>query len=61
MPIVKVELFEGRTREQKAKAAKEITEAVNRTLGAKPESTHVIFADVSKSDWAHAGKLADES
>lgn len=59
MPIVKIELFEGRTREQKAKAAKEITEAVGRTLGASPESTHVIFTDVSKSDWANAGKLAD--
>jgi 4-oxalocrotonate tautomerase len=60
MPIVRVELFEGRTREQKAKAAKEITEVVARALGASPESTHVIFADVSKSDWANAGKLADE-
>lgn len=60
MPIVRIELFAGRTREQKVKAAKEITDAVARTLGAAPESTHVIFADVSKSDWANAGKLADE-
>ena len=61
MPIVRVEMFAGRTREQKARAAKEITEAVQRTLGAKPESTQVIFVDVEKSAWASAGKLHDET
>jgi len=60
MPIVRIELFAGRTREQKAKAAKEVTEALTRTIGAKPESTDVIFVDVEKSDWASAGKLSDE-
>lgn len=60
MPVVRIELFAGRTREQKAKAAKEVTEALSRTIGAKPESTHVIFVDVEKSDWAHAGTLNDE-
>jgi 4-oxalocrotonate tautomerase len=52
-------LFSGRTREQKAAAAKEVTEALTRSLGVKPESTQVIFVDVEKSDWATAGKLAD--
>jgi 4-oxalocrotonate tautomerase len=60
MPIVKVELLAGRTRDQKARAAKEITEAIERTLGAKPESTLVVFTDVEKSDWAKAGQLLDE-
>jgi 4-oxalocrotonate tautomerase len=59
MPMVKIELFSGRTREQKAAAAKEVTEALTRSLGVKPESTQVIFVDVEKSDWATAGKLAD--
>jgi 4-oxalocrotonate tautomerase len=61
MPIVKVELLAGRTREQKAKAAREITDAIERTLGAPPESTLVVFTDVERSDWAKAGKLLDES
>jgi 4-oxalocrotonate tautomerase len=61
MPIVKVELLAGRTREQKAKAAREITDAIERTLGAKPESTLVVFTDVERSDWAKGGKLLDES
>jgi len=61
MPIVKVELLAGRTREQKAHAAREITAAVERCLGAKPGNTQVLFQDIAKSDWATAGKLADET
>lgn len=59
MPMVKIELFKGRTREQKAAAAKEVTEALTRSLGVKPESTQIIFVDVEKADWATAGKLGD--
>lgn len=61
MPTVRVELIAGRTRDQKARAAKEITEVVQRVLGAKPESTQVMFIDVEKSDWAAGGKLLDEA
>ena len=61
MPMVRIELFPGRTREQKAKAAREITEVVVRTLGARPEATEIVFVEVERSDWATAGKLADDS
>ncbi|HZS81868.1 MAG TPA: tautomerase family protein [Stellaceae bacterium] len=61
MPMVRIELLPGRTREQKARAAREITDAIVRTLGAKPEATQIVFAEVARSDWATAGKLADES
>lgn len=61
MPMVRVELLPGRTREQKASAAREITDAIARTLGAKPEATQVVFIEVEKSDWATAGKLLDAS
>jgi len=60
MPMVHVEMFPGRTREQKVNAAREITAAIQRTLGARPEDTDIIFVEVGKSDWAHGGKLADE-
>lgn len=61
MPMVRIELFKGRTRDQKAKAAKEVTEALARTIGSRPEDTQVIFADIEKSDWADNGKLCDEA
>jgi 4-oxalocrotonate tautomerase len=60
MPMVRIEMFPGRTREQKANAAREVTAAIQRTLGAKPEATDIIFVEVGKSDWASGGKLADE-
>lgn len=61
MPIVRIELYKGRTRDQKAQVAKEITEVLERVCGCKPSHTHIIFADIEKSDWADAGKLADEA
>lgn len=60
MPIVRVEMWPGRTRQQKAELAKAITDAVQDIAGAPPEATIVVFADVSKDDWAEAGKLASE-
>lgn len=61
MPIVRVEMWPGRTRQQKADLAKAITDAVHDIAGAPPEATIVVFADVSKDDWAEAGKLASEA
>jgi 4-oxalocrotonate tautomerase len=57
MPTIHVTLFAGRTIEQKRAAAKALTEAAVKTLGANPESTDVIFEDVQKHDWATGGQL----
>jgi phenylpyruvate tautomerase PptA (4-oxalocrotonate tautomerase family) len=37
--------------------AKELTEAFTRVTGASASSVSLIFTDVDKSDWAHAGRL----
>lgn len=60
MAIVRIELYSGRSREQKAAAAKEITDAMSRTLGTTAAGTQIIFVDVKRSDWAHNAKLSDE-
>lgn len=57
MPIIRVELFEGRTTEQKREYAKALTEASVRVLGIDPGAVDVIFTDVRKGDWATAGVL----
>jgi 4-oxalocrotonate tautomerase len=59
MAIVRIELFAGRTREQKAAAALAITEAMSRTLGTTSAGTQIIFVDVEKSNWGHDGRLTD--
>lgn len=61
MPVIRVEMFKGRTSEQKANMVREVTDAFVRTAGGTPESVHVVITDVETSDWAVAGKLASES
>ena len=57
MPTIRIELFEGRTAEQKAALAKEITEACVRVLGGSPGSVDILFYDIEKGDWATGGVL----
>ena len=57
MPTIRVEMFEGRTPEQKKHLVKALTQAVVDTLGAKPESVDIILYDVKKSEWATGGEL----
>ncbi len=61
MPIVRVEMWPGRTHEQKAELARAITEAVVRIAKTTPEATIVVFEDVAKENWAQAGVLASEA
>jgi len=61
MPIVRVEMWPGRTHAQKAELARLITEAVVRVAGTSPEATTVIFDDVARENWAVGGVLASDS
>ena len=58
MPYVIVEMYEGRTVEQKRAAAKAITDAIVTHLKTSPEATHVLFHEMKKENAAQAGKLA---
>jgi len=60
MPIVRVELWTGRTTQQKAELARSITDAVCRIAGSPSEATFVIFTDISKDNWAQGGTLASQ-
>ena len=57
MPVITVELFEGRTKEQKQRYAKELTDLTVRLLGTPQEHVWIIFRDTPKSDWAMGGTL----
>ena len=59
MPVVTVEMWEGRTVEQKKQLAKGITDAFE-DIGVAPESLHIIIKDNPKHNWARGGKLASE-
>lgn len=46
MPFVKIELFEGRSQEQKDQIAKEVTEVISRVAMAPKEAIHVFINDL---------------
>lgn len=57
MPTFHVEMFEGRTVEQKRQFVEAITRTTCEVLGCGPESVDIIIADVKRENWATAGKL----
>jgi 4-oxalocrotonate tautomerase len=57
MPTLRVELFEGRTVEQKRALARELTEACVRVLGGSADGVDVLFFDVKRQDWSTGGQL----
>lgn len=58
MPVIRIEMFEGRTVEQKRACAAAVTQAWVDTCDGTAAAVTVIFTDVAKHDWAAAGKLA---
>jgi 4-oxalocrotonate tautomerase len=60
MPVVRVSWFEGKSHEEKAKVAREITDSIVRNTGTDAKYIYVIFDDVAKSDWAGEGNLFGE-
>ena len=59
MPVVTVEMWAGRSIEQKKKLVEGIT-AVMTDIGIPDDAVHIIIKDVPKHNWATAGKLASE-
>ncbi|MDR3354271.1 MAG: 2-hydroxymuconate tautomerase family protein [Synergistaceae bacterium] len=57
MPVIQVNLLEGRSREAKRAFAAAVTKSACECLGVKPTQVRVIFHEVSKGDWAVAGTL----
>lgn len=60
MPLVHINLLEGRTEEQKRVAIQKVTTALNEALGAPPETIRIWFTDIPKTDFGIGGKTAKE-
>ena len=57
MHVVRVAWFPGKTHQQKAAVAAEITDSIVRNTGTDAKYIYVLFEDVKGSDWAGGGKL----
>ena len=57
MPVVTVQMWPGRSTEQKRALVKAITEAMIKHADAKPDGLHVVLQEVPLENWARAGVL----
>lgn len=60
MPIIRVEMYEGRTVEQKRELVATLTRESSRIPGCTPADIHVVIDEHSKQNWAIAGILASD-
>ncbi len=61
MPVVRVEMWVGRTHAQKQELARVITEAMINISHTTPEATIIVFEDIAKENWAQSGSLASDT
>ncbi|MHB1651147.1 MAG: 2-hydroxymuconate tautomerase [Desulfitobacteriaceae bacterium] len=57
MPIVQIEMFEGRTLEQKRNLVEKVTEAIVESLSITPERVSIIIREMSKESFSKGGLL----
>lgn len=60
MPTINIQLFEGRSPEQKRKLVTSITEATCKSLGCDPAAVDIILHEVKRENWATGGRLWSE-
>ena len=61
MPIIRVEMFPGRTADQKRDLARELTDGFVRACGGPGDRLHVVISEVERENWGVGGELmADE-
>jgi 4-oxalocrotonate tautomerase len=58
MPVIKVEMFAGRSRDKKRALAKALTDAFVESCGGTAQSVQIIIQDIEKEDWGVGGSLA---
>ena len=51
MPIIRIEMWEGRTTEQKKELVETLSKETARITGCSIESIYVIIDDIKKENW----------
>ena len=60
MPTFNVQMFEGRTVEQKRAFVEAVTRVTCETLDCSPDSVDIIITDIRRDNWATGGTLWSE-
>lgn len=57
MPVVTIQLWEGRTLDQKRALVRAVTDAMVEHAEAKPDGLHVVLQEIPRENWGRAGVL----
>jgi 4-oxalocrotonate tautomerase len=57
MPIIRVEMWEGRSVDQKRRIASELSDALVRIIDCDPTAVRVLIDDYSRENWGVGGML----
>lgn len=60
MPLVQITLARGRTPEQLSELGRAVTDAVERSIGARRESIRVVLAECEPEHWFVGGETIAE-
>ncbi|WP_245886289.1 tautomerase family protein [Umezawaea tangerina] len=58
--MITVDMFPGRTDEQKRALVRELTDAIARTCDVKPEGVWVVIRETESTNWAIGGQLVSD-
>jgi 4-oxalocrotonate tautomerase len=58
MPIIRIEMFEGRDPKIKQELVQTFTKEMARLTGCSEASVNVVISDVKKENWGLGGELA---
>lgn len=60
MPLVHIELIEGRSSEQLKQLVQDVTDAITKNTGAPKEHVHIVLNEMQKDHYAVGGVLKSE-
>jgi len=60
MPVVRIDMWEGRDKETKRKLIQSVSKAVADSLGIEVDRVEIILSDVPKDNWGKNGEQASE-
>ncbi len=60
MPVVQVEMLEGRSLDQKRALVKEVTDVIVKTLNCPPEAVKIIIREMKPEHLGEAGVLRSD-
>ena len=60
MPVVQIELLEGRTLDQKRAMVKKVTEAIVDSIGCPADAVVIMLRDMKRGDYAEGGVLWED-